>query len=70
VSKPAPVLKIDNEWKDAVRNLVKKLELSASIGMDTTFDSVGSAALAKLLRKMSEKLDIAVAMVKAMEEEK
>lgn len=65
-----PALKIGDEWKLTVAPTVAKLKLAATLNMDTTFDTAGSAALAKVIETMASKLDIAVAMINAMEEDR
>jgi hypothetical protein len=65
-----PSLKIGDEWKLMVAPIIAKLQLSTTLNMDTTFNADGSAALAKVLEAMASKLDIAVAMVNALEEDR
>lgn len=62
-------LYIGDDWKRLVAPLVVKLQLAALLEMNTTFNTEGSIALMGVLQNMAERLDIAVAVTRAMEEE-
>lgn len=46
------------EWSDMVKPIVKKVRLSVTLDMNTTFSPDGSQALADLLEKMAAELDL------------
>jgi hypothetical protein len=63
-------IKIGGAWQTAVAPTVAKLKLAAAIKQDYTLNSVGCAALAKVISDMAMKLDTATSYIKAMEKER
>jgi hypothetical protein len=60
---------VEPKWQLRVAPLIAKLQLSATLNMNTTFNTEGSAALAKVLQCMAKDLDISNELIKALQEQ-
>lgn len=49
-----------NEWSKMVEPHVRKLTVAGAFGLNFTFNPVGAAAMAKMVKEMGETLDFAV----------
>lgn len=63
-------LEIGNYYKIIVAPTIGKLQLAAAIDQSVTFDSEGCRQLANILQTLAEKMDVADALFKALEEDK
>jgi hypothetical protein len=51
------------EWRDMLEPHCQKFELAAKFGAEVTYNSTGSASMAKVLRHVAEKIDLAVDII-------
>lgn len=47
-------------WVEVVKDIVAKFDVAAAFGQNTTFNSIGSRAMATLINDMAKKLDLAI----------